>query len=339
MQNAANALAAAQANQQTQYNTGAFNATNQQQANMQNADYSQQANMQNAANYLAASQANQQSDLSKNLLGAQLGSAHALQNANMGFNASATNQASEMQRRLANQAAMMDSYQSNQGAYNQAALANQSANLQANLANQSTALARGQSNQDAALEASLANAQYGLQGQQLAMSGNEQLSGLASQATDRELGGMDTYLNAADMVQGMDQSKLDLEYQKWIDEQNYPAQQAGMLQSAFGMVPQLTSTKTQGQDKDMWQGLADTFSDVRLKDNVTKLNGYSYNFKSRPEVVTGGVMAQEVELIAPHLVNTDVETGYKRVNYEALVGVLLEAVKDLKSEVEGLKRG
>jgi len=76
-----------------------------------------------------------------------------------------------------------------------------------------------------------------------------------------------------------------------------------------------------------------------LKDNITKLNGYSYNFKSRPEVTTGGVMAQEVELIAPHLVNTDVETGYKRVNYEALVGVLLEAVKDLKSEVEGLKRG
>jgi hypothetical protein len=246
MQNAANALAAAQANQQTQYNTGAFNAGNKQQANAQNADYSQQANMQNAANYLAASQANQQSDLSRNSLQAQLGSAAALQNANMDFTANATNQASEMQRKLANQAAMMDSYQSNQGAYNQAALANQAANLQAKLANQSTALARGQSNQDAALEASLANAQYGLQGQQLAMSGNEQLSGLASQATDRELGGMDTYLNAADMVQGMDQSKLDLEYQKWMDEQNHELNQANILQGAASGYPAGSTTSGGG---------------------------------------------------------------------------------------------
>lgn len=50
-------------------------------------------------------------------------------------------------------------------------------------------------------------------------------------------------------------------------------------------------------------------------------------------------MAQEVELIAPHLVNTDIQTGYKRVNYEALVGVLLEAVKDLQASVEELQRG
>jgi len=217
---------------------------------------------------------------------------------------------------------------------------NQASALQAALANQSTDLAAQQSNQSASLEAALANQMASMGSAEFQMNAANQLAGMAGQATNRELGDMDTYLNAADMVQGMDQSQLDLAYQKWIDEQNYPAQQAGILQSGFGMVPQLTSTKTVGDKKpDLWQNLADTFSDVRLKDNITKLNGYSYNFKSRPEVVTGGVMAQEVELIAPHLVNTDVETGYKRVNYEALVGVLLEAVKDLKSEVEGLKRG
>jgi hypothetical protein len=219
-------------------------------------------------------------------------------------------------------------------------LDNQTADLNAGTINYGGELDTSLANAGATNAAAMRDAELSLDANQQAMAGNQQLMEGLQVGRDAKFQNLETRLAAGDMLDAREQDQLDLDYQKWIDEQNYPAQQAGILQSGFGMVPQLTSTKTKGPPKpDLWQNLADTFSDVRLKDNITKLNGYSYNFKSRPEVVTGGVMAQEVELIAPHLVNTDVETGYKRVNYEALVGVLLEAVKDLKSEVEGLKRG
>ena len=351
MQNAANFLTASQANQQSDLSRNSLQAQLANAAGLQNANQqliasgnnqrtnfdersltSQMLNnaaLQNANMRFNASANNQQSDNSRNLANAQLGNAAALQNANMGFNANAYNQSNNLQRMLANQSTIMDARKSNQATYLDQAKANQAAALEASIFN-----AGGRN------AASMRNAELDLMSQQQALAGNQQLLNNVGFGRDALFQNLDTRLGAGDMVDAKSQEKLDLDYQNWIDEQNYPAQQAGMLQSAFGMVPQLTSTKTVGDKKpDLWQNLADTFSDVRLKDNITKLNGYSYNFKSRPEVTTGGVMAQEVELIAPHLVNTDVETGYKRVNYEALVGVLLEAVKDLKSEVEGLKRG
>jgi hypothetical protein len=189
----------------------------------------------------------------------------------------------------------------------------------------------------------LANQAAGLDANQQQQSASQLLAGLSGQERDQAFGDAQMLSDVGSEKRAMAQSELDLEYAKFLEEQQHPLRQLEIVQGAFGLTPQITSTKGVTRDDsskpDLWQNLADTFSDVRLKDNITKLNGYAYNFKSRPEVTTGGVMAQEVELIAPHLVNTDVETGYKRVNYEALVGVLLEAVKDLKSEVEGLKRG
>lgn len=49
-----------------------------------------------------------------------------------------------------------------------------------------------------------------------------------------------------------------------------------------------------------------------------------------------GVIAQEVEQVLPELVNEN--DGIKSVNYNGLVGVLIEAVKELQAEVEELKR-
>jgi len=190
-------------------------------------------------------------------------------------------------------------------------------------------------NQSANLAAALSNSE-------LEQSAAGMMAGMSEQERSQAFGDAQMLVDVGAEKRSMDQAHLDLDYAKFLEEQEHPMKQLEVLQSAFGITPQITSTTgvTDADKKpDLWQNFADTFSDVRLKDNITNLNGYSYNFKSRPEVATGGVMAQEVELIAPHLVNTDVETGYKRVNYEALVGVLLEAVKDLKSEVEGLKRG
>jgi hypothetical protein len=50
-----------------------------------------------------------------------------------------------------------------------------------------------------------------------------------------------------------------------------------------------------------------------------------------------GVMAQEVERIAPELVITR-ENGYKAVKYEKMIALLIEAIKDLSGEIELLKK-
>jgi hypothetical protein len=49
-----------------------------------------------------------------------------------------------------------------------------------------------------------------------------------------------------------------------------------------------------------------------------------------------GVIAQEIEAVFPELVETR-DNGYKAVKYDKLVAVLIEAIKELKLEVEELK--
>lgn len=90
-------------------------------------------------------------------------------------------------------------------------------------------------------------------------------------------------------------------------------------------------------------------SDKRLKDNikpiegaldkVCKLGGYEFDWNSKQDVYEGhdiGVIAQEVEAVFPELV-TDRDNGFKAVKYEKLVPALIEAIKELKAEVESLK--
>ena len=82
------------------------------------------------------------------------------------------------------------------------------------------------------------------------------------------------------------------------------------------------------------------FSDKRLKDNIETLDG-SKVFEMRGVSFTkdgrnsSGVIAQEIEVIAPELVHTDNE--YKSVAYGNLVGYLIEAIKILKKEINELK--
>lgn len=56
-----------------------------------------------------------------------------------------------------------------------------------------------------------------------------------------------------------------------------------------------------------------------------------------PGSMDAGIVAQEVEAVFPELVETSPE-GFKRVNYTGLVGVLIEAVKELKRRNESLER-
>ena len=48
-----------------------------------------------------------------------------------------------------------------------------------------------------------------------------------------------------------------------------------------------------------------------------------------------GVIAQQVEEVLPELINNS--SSYKAVNYNGLIAVLIESIKELKKEIEQLK--
>ena len=88
------------------------------------------------------------------------------------------------------------------------------------------------------------------------------------------------------------------------------------------------------------------FSDKKLKDNIVTLDGskvfdmrgVSFTRNDQDDKLSSGVIAQELEKIAPELVHED-KDGTKGVAYGNVVGYLIEAVKLLKEEIEELKSG
>jgi hypothetical protein len=104
-------------------------------------------------------------------------------------------------------------------------------------------------------------------------------------------------------------------------------------------------------------------SDERLKnfkgkienalDKVERLSGYYYEWNDTAKNIDAeafkeglevGVNAQEVEAIMPEVIATapiveihNLDTDYKTVHYDKLVPLLIEAIKELKNEIEELK--
>jgi hypothetical protein len=97
-------------------------------------------------------------------------------------------------------------------------------------------------------------------------------------------------------------------------------------------------------------------SDERLKtnfepienavDKVSKLNGFTYNFNEIGEELGfdtslrhAGVSAQEVQAVLPEAVcPAPASDEYLTVKYDKLVPLLIEAIKELKAEIEDLKK-
>jgi hypothetical protein len=84
-------------------------------------------------------------------------------------------------------------------------------------------------------------------------------------------------------------------------------------------------------------------SDINLKENihtienaletVNSLRGVSFAWKENGKS-SYGVIAQELEEVLPELVK---QGEIKSVNYNGIIGVLIEAIKELKKEIEDLK--
>jgi len=85
-------------------------------------------------------------------------------------------------------------------------------------------------------------------------------------------------------------------------------------------------------------------SDIKLKENihsidnpldkVMQINGVGFRWKDTKEEALG-VIAQDIEEVLPELVKNNEHT--KTVNYNGLIGVLIEAVKEQQRQILELK--
>ena len=116
------------------------------------------------------------------------------------------------------------------------------------------------------------------------------------------------------------------------------------------LLPTNTAIYANGVIKSTGDIIAYTSSDKRLKNNivnitssldkVSKLNGVVFEWdkeKSGREGVDAGLIAQDVEEVLPFAVTTR-EDGYKAVDYDAVIPLMVEAIKDLKQEVDSLRK-
>ena len=72
-------------------------------------------------------------------------------------------------------------------------------------------------------------------------------------------------------------------------------------------------------------------------DKISKLRGVSYNLKKNNEPSIG-MIAEEVEEVFPELVSKDDSGKAAAMSYGRMTAVLLEAIKELKEEVDELKQ-
>ena len=105
-------------------------------------------------------------------------------------------------------------------------------------------------------------------------------------------------------------------------------------------------------DGDVYAFSGSVSSDIALKENinivdnaldkVSKLRGVSFDWKREGKGSSIGLIAQDVEPILPELVSEaptfgDSTDTHKTLNYNGIIGLLVESIKELKDEIQELK--
>ena len=91
-------------------------------------------------------------------------------------------------------------------------------------------------------------------------------------------------------------------------------------------------------------------SDERLKDNlipissasykITQIGGYEFDWNKESKDYAGhdvGIIAQEIEKVLPEVVITR-QDGYKAVQYEKIIPLLVQGLKEQQEEINQLKK-
>lgn len=158
--------------------------------------------------------------------------------------------------------------------------------------------------------------------------------------------------SAAQMFQQMQQAPLSAAYTEFqrVDPYRYASLLAGI-----GTAQTQQTVGTQGAVNPNWgAGLAAggaaglLASDMRVKENiihitdaldkVEQLNGNTYNYiGNQLDNRNGGIMAQDLESVLLDAVSE--HDGVKYVRYDAVIGLLVEAIKELNHKFEGANNG
>ena len=327
------------------------------------------ANQQAVQDYmrmgLTAEQANQQAQLD-----AQRANQAAQQEAQrLGLAAQTTNVQTGLEAGRANQAAMenymrmgLTAEQANQQAMLDAARANQSAGLQARQAE----LGAMGDQASRALEAQRANEAARLGAAQFRLGAGSQLAGFGQTAMQNRYGAGQQLMALGAGQQGLAQQYLDAQQQEFMRRTQYPLQQLAVLQGAVAASPYNvtqtgSTTSTSRPSYFNMLGQAASFaapffpSDESMKkniktirnplDKVNRLRGVDFEWAEMDdsdgsdeyEGKDRSVIAQDVKRVMPEAVMED--EGKLKVGAPQMIGLLTEAVKELDSKVESMKRG
>jgi hypothetical protein len=144
----------------------------------------------------------------------------------------------------------------------------------------------------------------------------------------------------------------------WYDTSSAPAGSNFDVGSANQIIYKNSSNLVTGSNNLLFDGTnlyvggdisAFYTSDRRLKNNINPIpnaldkvllisgNTFDWDEKSGKNGTEAGVIAQEIREVLPEAVTTR-DDGYMAVRYEQLVPLLIEAIKDLKAEINELKR-
>jgi len=96
-------------------------------------------------------------------------------------------------------------------------------------------------------------------------------------------------------------------------------------------------------------GNVTAYSDERVKENIVTISdalnkvrsmrGVNYTRKdTEDKSLQMGVIAQEVQKVIPEVISVREDNGHLGVAYANLVGLLIEAIKDLDKEIQTLKK-
>lgn len=286
----------------------------------------------------------------------------------LGLTAEQANQQASLDAARANQSTMQDymrmgltAEQANQQAMLDAARSNQSAGLQAR---QAELVAMGDQ-ASRVLEAQRANEAARLGAAQFRLGAGSQLAGFGQSALQNRYGAGQQMMALGAGQQGLAQQYLDAQQQEFMRRTQYPLQQLAVLQGAVAASPynvtqtgSMTSTNRPSYFNMMGQAAsfaAPFFSDESMKkniktirnplDKVNRLRGVDFEWAEMDdsddsdeyEGKDRSVIAQDVQRVMPEAVMED--EGKLKVGAPQMIGLLTEAVKELDSKVESMKRG
>jgi len=108
----------------------------------------------------------------------------------------------------------------------------------------------------------------------------------------------------------------------------------GMTYNYLNQTLTLSGDVVAGSDREIKDNI-ETITDALAK--TLALRGVSFNYKKGGKASLG-LIAQEVEAVIPEIVSVNDATGFLGIGYNALIGLLVEAIKEQQLQIDELKR-